>query len=526
MVPAQAPVLYCDQSAALGAFGATDPAYDTATDGRARARGTVSVGKRATRGAIWNVGASTATRAIGLIGTLFMTRLLRPDVIGEVSQASVIAQTANWLSHWGFNQYMIVHGPKGDEESYHVAIVNLAFGIFGLCVVAGTGSLFSPLFNAPHLASYLPGMALAILIRRIGAVPDKVLAREMRFRELAIANGMGDLAYTISAITLAATTELGGQAIVLGNIIQSTIATLLILRSTGFGWLRRTPWRWARVREILHFGIPLGFAQLFDFATRFWDNLAFGAYFGPKVVGFYNMAYNLADIPAVQVGEQITGVLLPAMAGLDEKDRKIALIRSTALMSLAVFPLAVGLGAVAPTLIRCLLNDAWQGVAPLLTVLSVLSVARPMAWGVGAYLASYSRTKAIMLLDLLKLLLLFGCIVAFSRLGPLWTAASVGIAFGVQSLAKMGLVVYTDGVPLGALASAVLRPLAACAVMAAAVLGVRHGLDLLGLDSPRLVLPVEIVVGAVTYVAAALVIAAQTSRDFLGLLRRALKRGA
>jgi lipopolysaccharide exporter len=485
----------------------------------------VSVGKRAARGAIWNVGASMGTRAIGLIGTLFMTRLLRPDVIGEVASAAVIAQTANWVSSWGFNQYMIVHGKQGDEQTYHVAVVNWVLGFVGLCAVAGTGALFAPMFRAPNLAAYLPGMALAILVRRIGAVPDKVLAREMRFRELAIANGAGDLGYTITAIALAAATDLGGQSIVVGNIVQSAIATSLVVRATGLGWLRRTPWRWQRVREILRFGVPLGFAQLFDFATRYWDNLAFGAYFGPKVVGVYSMAYNLADIPAVQVGEQISGVLLPAMTGVDPADRKAALIRSTGLMALVVFPLAIGLGSVAPTLIRCILNDAWQGVAPLLTVLSVLSVVRPMAWGVSAYLASYSRTRTLMCLELLKLVLLFGCIVAFSALGPVWTAASVGIAFGAQALVAIGLVIVTDDVPAWPLASAVLRPLAACAVMAAAVLGARDAMAALGVGSAAALLAVEIAVGAVVYVGAAFALAGPTARDFLRLLRRALERG-
>lgn len=485
----------------------------------------MSVARRATRGAIWNVGVSTATRAVGLVGTLAMTRLLRPDVIGEVASAAVIAQTASWLSHWGFNQYMIVHGPRGSEQTYHVAVVNLVFGLVGLCAIAGTGAWFAPMFHAPHLASYLPGMTLAIGVRRIGAVPDKVLAREMRFRELAIANGVADLAYTASAIALAATTHLGGQAIVVGNILQSAIATTLIVRFTGLGWLRPTPWRWPRVREILRFGIPLGLAQVFDFATRFWDNLAFGAYFGPKVVGFYNMAYNLADIPAVQVGEQITGVLLPAMTGLDLESRKAAVIRSTGLMALAVFPLAVGLGVVAPTLIRCLLNDAWQGVAPLLVVLAVLSVARPMGWSVGTYLASLSRTRTIMLLDLLKLVLLFGGIVALSPLGPVWTAAAVGIAFGGQSLVKIALVIHSDGLPAWPLASALLRPLAACGAMTAAVLGARYGAIALGVTTPAAMLPIEIAVGAVTYIVAALVVAGPIARDFLQLLRRALQRG-
>jgi lipopolysaccharide exporter len=485
----------------------------------------VSIARRATRGAIWNVGASTGARLVGLVGSLIMTRFLPPDVVGEVNSALVIAMTANWVSNWGFNQYMIVHGARGTEQTFHAAVVNLSFGLLALFAITFTGAWFAPMFHAPHLASYLPGLALAIAIRRIGSVPDKVLAREMRFRELAVANSAGAMSYPIVVISLAAA-GFGGQAMVAGQIVQAMIATTLILATTGLGWLVITPWRWQRVREMVRFGLPLGVAQLFDFGSRYWDNLLFGAYFGPKVVGYYTQAYNLADIPAVQVGEQISEVLLPAMANLDAKERQAALIRSTALTSLVVFPLAVGLGAVAPTLVASLLNRSWQGVAPLLVALSVLSVVRPMSWGVLAYLASYSRTRTIMVLQIIKLVLLFSCIVAFHTLGPVWTAAAVGIAFGTQSLISIALVIWTDRIPAWPLASAFIRPLAACAVMAAAVIGMRQGLLALDVDTPRLLLPIEVVTGAVAYIGAALVLAGSVSRDFLQLLRRALQRDA
>jgi PST family polysaccharide transporter len=484
----------------------------------------MSIGERAARGAIWSVGASIGARALGLIGTLYMTRLLAPEVVGEVAAAAVLAQTASWLTHWGFNQYMIVHGPAGAEQTYHCAVINLVLALLGIGAVAATGSLFAPVFNAPHLAAFLPGMALSVLIRRAGAVADKILVREMKFRELAIANGAGEILFTITAVALAATTDLGGHSIVIGNVLQAAVTTALILRATGMGWLERTPWRWERVREIVRYGAPLGVAQVFNFATRYWDNLAFSAYFGSRVVGHYNMAYNLADIPAVQVGEQLTSVLLPAMSNLGPEERKAAVVRSTALMALAVFPLATGLGAIAPTLIDLLLNDEWQGVAPLLTVLSVLSVVRPMAWGITTYLASHSRTRTIMVLEAFKLVLLFGCIVALAPLGPHWTAGAVGIAFGVQALAAMALVVRTDGIPAAPLIGGFLRPLAACGVMVAAVIGAREGLVELGVTAPVALLPVEIGVGVVSYIAAALVLAPATSHDFLRQLRRALKR--
>ena len=90
---------------------------------------------------------------------------------------------------------------------------------------------------------------------------------------------------------------------------------------------------------------------------------------------------------------------------------------------------------------------------------------------------------------------------------------------------KIGLVVYTDGLPAWPLASAVLRPLAACVAMAAAVLGARYGAAALGVTAPWASLAIEIAVGVLTYVATAFVVAGPIVRDFLQLLRRALKRG-
>jgi lipopolysaccharide exporter len=472
---------------------------------------------------MWSVGAGVAARAVGLVGTLFMTRLLAPDVVGEVAAAVVLAQTANWVSHWGFNQYMVVHGVSSPEKTYHVAVLHVAFGLVGLTAVAAAGSILGPFFHAPHLSRFLPGLALAVLIRRIGAVADKVLARERRFRELAIANGVGELTFTLSAVAMAATTTLGGLAIVFGNILQSCVATALILRATGLGWFQPSPWRWSRVREIVRFGLPLGFAHLFNFGTRYWDNLAFGRYFGPTVLGYYNMAYNLADVPATQVGEQLIGVLFPAMSQARAEDRKALMLRSTALMALTVFPLATGLGAIAPTLVALLLNERWQGVAPFLTVLAVLSVVRPLSWSATTYLSSFSRTREIMALEALKIVLLFAFIVVFSSAGPLWTAAAVGMAFGLQALATAAVVIVTDGIPAARLAAATARPLLACGVMVAAVIATRQAMLGVGLTSTAALLGIEVVAGVVAYVPAALLLAPATSRDFLQLCRRAVK---
>ena len=66
---------------------------------------------------------------------------------------------------------------------------------------------------------------------------------------------------------------------------------------------------------MLRFGLPLGIQGIAHRRSRYWDNLAISHYFGPAATGAYNMAYNLADIPAIQVGEQIALVLMPVDGG-------------------------------------------------------------------------------------------------------------------------------------------------------------------------------------------------------------------
>jgi O-antigen/teichoic acid export membrane protein len=117
----------------------------------------VSVGKRAACGALWSVASSVGARIVGLIGTLYMTRLLDPDVVGEVAAAMVLAQTANWLSNWGFNQYMIVRGPESAAASYLAALTNWSFAVIGLTIDAFLGPAFEPVFDAPRLSATCRG---------------------------------------------------------------------------------------------------------------------------------------------------------------------------------------------------------------------------------------------------------------------------------------------------------------------------------------------------------------------------------
>lgn len=486
----------------------------------------MSLAHKAARGALWTVISSMGGRAVGVLGTLVITRFLTPDVIGEVSDAAILCMTANWITIWGFGQYTVVKGRGADarEVTWHATFMYITLGILSIGLVALFGGRLTALMNAPMAAAFVPGMALSVFIRRLGAMPERMLTQQMNFRPSGLALALGEMSFTATALPLA-WAGWGGWSMVVANNVKAVVAVVILIKAAGIAsWATPTKLRWGRIKDMLQFGVPLGIQGVAHMASRYWDNLAISYYFGTGSLGAYNMAYNLADIPAVQVGEQIALVLLPSMAGLPPERRAAALERSTALLSIVIFPLAIGLGLVAYPLIALILpaND-WQEVAPLLTVLACLSVFRPITWVLSAYMEAESKTGRLMFLELAKVGLLLAGIAMLAPYGLRVAAGAVGVAFGLSALAGVAMVVRQGPSPTR-LAGAFLRPLAACAVMASAVWLVQRGLQGAGVEHPAIYVVVEITVGAIAYVGAALVICRDTSRDLLGLLKKALKR--
>ncbi|MBA3542100.1 MAG: oligosaccharide flippase family protein, partial [Deltaproteobacteria bacterium] len=477
----------------------------------------MSIAQKAARGALWTVISSMGGRVIGVFGTLIMTRFMKPEIIGEVSDASILAMTASWISSVGFGPYAVVkgRGPDADEVTWHAVVFHLLLGTIAIGAIAAFGGRLMPLLDAPHAAAYVPGMALSVWIRRWGTIPERILTRQMKFRASGMAQIAGEIAYTGSALTLAAigfcAATSPGQAIVVANIVQSTAMVVILIRASGLrDWTTRTPLRWARITDMVKFGLPIMIQGVAHAASRSWDNLLISRYFGTATLGTYNMAYNLADIPAIQVGEQLALVLMPSMAELPPERRPAAFERSSALLSLIIFPLAVGLGLVAYPLIALILPaNNWQDVAPLLVVLACLSIFRPITWVVSAYMEASSKTGRLMWIEIGKTIAILVGITMLARYGVRAAAAAVGLAFGLMAIAGVAMVLR-EGPSPSRLLLGFLRPLLACGVMGVATWGTEQGLVKVGYDHPALLLFAEIIVGAVAYVIAAFAIAPKT----------------
>jgi lipopolysaccharide exporter len=462
------------------------------------------------------------SRAIGLVGTLVITRFVAPAEYGEVTVAAVLGMTANQFSTIGWGQYLVSRPEAPRSVAFHVTAFHVCLGLLALALLLVFGGRLGPLLDAPHMARYLPGLALGILFDRIAFVPERVLVRDLRFGRISATRSAGDLAHTAVSIGSAAL-GFGGASIVFGNIARSLVRLGAYVSSVDRrDWLSPCRINWKETRELLAFGVPMSLGALCEFATRRWDNLLVSHFFGPGPTGMYNLAYNLADVPAIQVGEQIGDVLLPSFARLEPARRPDAFVRSLALLGLVVFPLAVGLGVVAPTLVATIFDARWRELGPMLVLLSALSVARPVGWTVASYLQAHQRPRSIFWLEGFKLLLLVGSIATIGRQSPLWACVAVGIAFGGHAMASLWVIQRLDGVPLRRSLGGLVPALLACLIMSAAVLVVRSALSGAAL-APAVQLVIEVLTGVASYLLAALLVAKRVTRELLSKMRVALR---
>jgi lipopolysaccharide exporter len=485
---------------------------------------TRKLARTAVRGGAWTIATGLGTRLVGVVGTLILTRFMSPYDYGEVAAAFVIAWTANQFSSINVGTYILAHRDRGHEAVFHATFVHLLLGAAAFGLVLLIGGRFGPALEAPTVGRYLPGAVLVLVLERLNYMPERLLTRDLRFGPLSMSRGAGELAYTVVSIATAVA-GWGGMAVVAGGVARSALRLVLAAVLVGWrSWLAPTRIRARALRELFGFGLPSATAGLARFGLRRWDNLVISRFYGPAVMGAYNLAYNLADIPAVQVGEQISDVLQAAFARTEGKGSREALVRSAEMLAFIMTPMAVGLACIAPTLSSTMFDQRWAGVGPMLMVLAVISFTRPLGDTIEAYLQIRKRPTQVAILEVGTLALLMGGLWTMGRLGPTWACLAVGLAFAVRLILSAVMVRGETGLRAWDFLRPTLPPIAACLPMALGVLGTSRLLSGPLHRTPALLLVVEVVAGAAGYAVGAMLFARRQVRALIVLLRQGLAR--
>ncbi|HVK82953.1 MAG TPA: oligosaccharide flippase family protein [Kofleriaceae bacterium] len=478
----------------------------------------MSIGRHAAHGVAWYLALGVFTRLLGLGGSLVLARWIMPADYGPVITASIVVLTANAVTSFAFGQCLIATRAPA-EVAIQAAVMHVGLGVVAATATYGLRDVVGELLGVPQMGQYVLGYALALLIiDRLRYVPERLLVRALRFRALATINGIGEI--TLTATALGTAPFWGPYALVVGALARSLITAVLFLSIAPHGeWLVRLRLRIADVRRLFTYGLPLMVSIVTDSVSSKWDNLVVSRLFNAGVMANYNFAYNLADMPMSHVAEHIGEVLMPSFSRMGAAQQRVAAVRTAGLMSLIVTPVGVGLGAIAPTIVDALFTESWAATAPMLMILSVMMVTRPMTWSALAYAQAVQRTHIVMASSIVRVIVVIPLVaVGGVQGGPNGACVGAGLGFGLHTIITLIIAHKAAELPLGTYLRGAACPLLPGAIMFIAVVSIRRALEAAAVPLGAS-LVVQITSGAVVYVGAAFVLARASVDDLLRLCR-------
>ena len=87
-----------------------------------------------------------------------------------MSLAAVVIMTANVFSNCGLSQYIVSKPNTGRGAAFHATFYFMVLGVVALGIALLVGGPFGTFINAPTLTRFLPGLAVAALLERVGTI--------------------------------------------------------------------------------------------------------------------------------------------------------------------------------------------------------------------------------------------------------------------------------------------------------------------------------------------------------------------
>lgn len=456
--------------------------------------------------------------------TIASARYLMPGDYGVIALAETFAPYLSYLATLSVGNWLI-QATTLDRDDVHAAT------LFSVCLSSAV-SIFA--FLACPFAARFYGdeslilpfrlISLVFFLRGLLAVPNAVLQRELRFKELSV------LALVVVVIRgvlqlVFAMNGFGFWSLILGMLIAE-VATCAANLSMGRSALRfrfkRETWR-----RIARFGIPATLSTFCWILFSSADNIIVGKLFGTEMLGIYAMAYYLSNLPMSKINGMFKQVAYSYLSRLnnDGPAFRKACLEINRIFCLLIFPFLFGMGLVSERGIPLLFGEKWRALCYPLSVLSFSAVFRVIIDSLPTLLTASGNALLAFHVQLLGAAVLPASFFVGAKIfgmagiyGTWLLVFPIAMVFMIR-LGKPGL-----GISVFEYLWNLRAPTVCTAVMTIAVAGLQRTITLHLGAVPAIVLDVS--TGVLTYGVMLFVVFREEGRSFLRFFRQRRKSSA
>ena len=370
-------------------------------------------------------------------------------------------------------------------------------------------------YDMPQIAQIAPVFFLQLPIGALCAIQNTICVRKFRFALLSKVTFASSLAGGLAAIGLALA-GFGIWCIVAQRVLQAAVRTLLLW------WL--SDWRpcGACSRGPLREMAPFSFSLIAtDLISTFYNKIPqffLGRLYPADTLGSFDQAIKLKDQPTISAMQAVQSVTFPALAKIRDDAPKFAESYRQVVMvvSYVLFPVMLGMSAVAHDMFAVLLGEEWMPTVPYFETVCLVGLFYPMSIIAYNVLKVKSGGALIVKLEIVKkviMTLVFAVTIPISVQAVVW--GLVVIAFCEMSVNFLATTKFTSLSP-GRFVRTLLPPLLAAAAMYGAVRLTARAIP----EHALLRLMAEVTVGAVCYVLLSALFRLEAFREVAAIVRK------
>ncbi len=326
------------------------------------------------RGIAWTGAARWSTQAVTWAATLVIARILSPSDYGIFSLATLYLGFLSLVTEFGLGSAIVTIRNLTDLEigQLNTLSVLLGFTGFGLTCVAAIP--LARFFHTPPLAAVLAIMALGFVIASLQSVPTALLQRDLDFKYISLV----DIAKSVSMTTVMlflAFMGAGYWTLVFGSLVGAVVACTLTLakRRHGFALPKRSD-----LKRAVGFSWQVLVGRISWYGYSNSDFFVAGRVLGDVVLGYYSLAWNLANLP-IEKMTTLIGSVTPGIYSAAQNDKEALrryVLKPVEAIGILIFPVMAGLAVVASDAVPVVLGPKWTSAIVPLQLLSIYACVR------------------------------------------------------------------------------------------------------------------------------------------------------
>lgn len=327
-----------------------------------------SLKSKTVKGVVWSSIERFSTQGVQFLIMIIMARLLTPKDYGLIGMLAIFLAVAQSLIDSGFSQALIRKQDRTDVDNSTVFYFNIVVSSALYLILFIAAPFVADFYNQPELTSVMRVVCLGVILNSLAVVQRALLTVRIDFKTQAKASLSAAVISGCIGIVLAYC-GFGVWSLVVQQLLNLSVNTLLLWIFSK--WRPIAVFSWKSFHELFAFGSKMLASGLLDTLYRNIYPIVIGKLFSASSLGHYTRAQHFSEFPSSNVTGIIQRVTYPILCGIqDETERLEAVYRKfLKLSAFIIFPLMIGMSAVARPFIDIVLGKQWGFCGQLLQII-------------------------------------------------------------------------------------------------------------------------------------------------------------